>query len=76
MAVATELSIAAEWRDRVLELRNVAERTDDPHLRYKLFALADRWELFAEALHDAASSAPAPAVPQQPENCAASPRAL
>lgn len=54
MAVAMGLSVAAEWRHRVTELREVAERTEDPHLRYKLFTLADRWELFAEGLRDAA----------------------
>jgi hypothetical protein len=66
MTVAMELSVAAEWRDRVLELRDVAEHTEDPHLRYKLFSLADRWELFAEELRDSALSAAPPAVAQQP----------
>lgn len=54
MTVATGLSVAAEWQHRVSELRDVAECTEDPHLRYKLFTLADRWEQFAEGLRDAA----------------------
>ncbi|MGO8917627.1 MAG: hypothetical protein ACLQJR_17115 [Stellaceae bacterium] len=53
MTVAMELSVAAEWRHRVAELRDVAERTEDPYLRHKLFTLADRWELFAEELREA-----------------------
>lgn len=51
-----EMSVATEWRHRVVELREVAERTEDPHLRYKLFTLADRWELFADDLCEAALS--------------------
>lgn len=54
MTAAMEMSVASEWHHRVVELRQVAERTDDPHLRYKLFSLADRWELFAEELREAA----------------------
>lgn len=42
LSVASEMSVVAEWLHRVTELRAVAERTEDPHLRYKLFSLADR----------------------------------
>lgn len=54
MTDVQNMSVATEWRHRVIELREVAERTEDPHLRYKLFTLADRWELFAEDLREAA----------------------
>ena len=54
MIAMMEISVASEWRHRVVELRDVAEHTEDPHLRYKLFSLADRWELFAEELRVAA----------------------
>ncbi len=53
MTTVREMSVAAEWHHRVIELRQVAEHTHDPRLRYKLFSLADRWEEFADELRDA-----------------------
>jgi Family of unknown function (DUF6381) len=32
------------WRDKAVELREVAGRTADPELRRRLFDVADRWE--------------------------------
>jgi hypothetical protein len=54
MIAMMDMSVASEWRHRVVELRQVAEHIEDPHLRYKLFSLADRWEVFAEKLREAA----------------------
>lgn len=41
---------AAEWRERITELRELAEHTSDLARRQRYFDLADRWELFAEEL--------------------------
>jgi hypothetical protein len=50
MALATGLSAAMEWREKVIELREVAEHIADPQLRERLFALADHWDEFANKL--------------------------
>jgi hypothetical protein len=48
MATETEVSPAMWWRDKVVELREVAGRTADPELRRRLFEVADRWEETAD----------------------------
>lgn len=50
MSVMIGVSAAAEWREKVAELRAVAEHTDDPQLRGRLFALAEQWDEFAGEL--------------------------
>jgi hypothetical protein len=45
----------AEWRDRIAELRDVAEHTSDPHRRQRYFELAEDWAELAEKLEDAAA---------------------
>jgi hypothetical protein len=66
MITETEVSPATWWLEKVVELREVADRTADPALRRRLFDVADRWELQArDALRsnantlNARSSAPA-----------------
>lgn len=41
---------AAEWRERIAELRELAENTPDLSRRQRYLELADRWEEFAEEL--------------------------
>jgi hypothetical protein len=43
------------WREKVVELREVADRAADPDLRRRLFDLADRWDEFADDLDYAAA---------------------
>jgi hypothetical protein len=50
MPIATELSAAMEWREKVAELRQVAARVADARLRGRLIALADEWDDFADEL--------------------------
>jgi hypothetical protein len=50
MPIATELSAAMEWREKVAELRQVAARVADARLRGRLTALADEWDDFADEL--------------------------
>jgi hypothetical protein len=50
MAFTTELSAAMEWREKVAELRQVAERVADARLQGRLIALADEWDDFADEL--------------------------
>jgi hypothetical protein len=57
MNAALEVSAAVWWREKVVELREVAYRTGDPDLRRRLFDLADRWDEFADDLDYAASRA-------------------
>jgi hypothetical protein len=47
MITETEVSPATWWLEKVVELREVADRTADPALRRRLFDVADRWELQA-----------------------------
>jgi hypothetical protein len=54
---ATEVSAAGWWREKVVELRQVADRTADADLRRRLLALADRWDDFAADLDYSASRA-------------------
>jgi tripartite-type tricarboxylate transporter receptor subunit TctC len=44
------MSEAEEWRERVAELRQFAELTEDAERHQKLLELADRWEEFAKEL--------------------------
>jgi hypothetical protein len=55
MNAATDVSAAMWWREKVVELREVADRTGDADLRRRLFNLADRWDEFADDLDYAAS---------------------
>jgi hypothetical protein len=55
MNAATDVSAAVWWREKVVELREVADRTADPDLRRRLFDLADRWDELADDLDYAAS---------------------
>ena len=55
MTAATEVSAALWWREKVVELREVAYRTAEPDLRRRLFDLSDRWDEFADDLDYAAS---------------------
>jgi hypothetical protein len=50
MSITTELSAAMEWREKVAELRQVAERVADARLQGRLIALADEWDDFADEL--------------------------
>jgi hypothetical protein len=50
MSTTTELSAAREWREKVAELRAVAERVADARLQGRLIALADEWDDFADEL--------------------------
>jgi hypothetical protein len=54
MGTETEVSPAMWWRDKVVELREVAARTADPELRRRLFDVADRWEESADSSRHAA----------------------
>jgi hypothetical protein len=49
------VSAAVWWREKVVELRQVADRTADPELRRRLFDLADQWDELADELDCAAS---------------------
>jgi hypothetical protein len=55
MGAALEVSAAVWWREKVVELREVAYRTIDPGLRRRLFDLADRWDESADDLDYEAS---------------------
>ena len=55
MNAATKISAALWWREKVTELRQVANGTSDPDLRRRLFDLADRWDELADDLDHAAS---------------------
>jgi hypothetical protein len=55
MDAALETSAAVWWREKVVELREVADRTADPDLRRRLFDLSFRWDEFADDLDYAAS---------------------
>ena len=55
MDAALEISAAVWWREKVVELREVAYRTADPDLRRRLFDLSDQWDEFADNLDYAAS---------------------
>ena len=37
-----------DWRERVIELRDIASQTDDADQRRKLLELADKWEKVAQ----------------------------
>ena len=50
MPMTTELSAAMEWREKVAELREVAERVAEPQLHRRLLDLADEWDDFADEL--------------------------
>jgi hypothetical protein len=43
----------AEWRERIVELREVAENTSDQQLKRRYLDLADKWEEFVGELDDA-----------------------
>jgi hypothetical protein len=47
----------AEWRERIVELREVAEHTSDPSRRQRYFELAAEWAELAEKLENAAAEA-------------------
>jgi hypothetical protein len=51
----TNVSAAVWWREKVVELRQVADRTADAELRRRLFDLADQWDELADELDYAAS---------------------
>jgi hypothetical protein len=55
MTAATDVSAAMWWREKVVELREVADRAADPDLRRRLLDLADRWDEFADDLDYAAA---------------------
>jgi hypothetical protein len=42
-----------EWRDRIAELRELAENTSIPCRKRRYLELADCWEKFAEELQEA-----------------------
>jgi hypothetical protein len=50
MPITTELSAAVEWREKVAELRQVAQNIAEPGLQRRLLALADDWDDFADEL--------------------------
>jgi hypothetical protein len=50
MPITTELSAAVEWREKVAELRQVAQNITEPGLQRRLLALADDWDDFADEL--------------------------
>ena len=50
MPITTELSAAMEWREKVAELRQVAQNIAEPGLQRRLLALADDWDDFADEL--------------------------
>jgi hypothetical protein len=52
---STNVSAAVWWREKVVELRQVANRTADAELRRRLFDLADQWDELADELDYAAS---------------------
>jgi len=53
MIITREKSAAAEWREKIAELRQVAETTRDPRLRRRYYELALRWDRFADQLEEA-----------------------
>ena len=46
----TQVSDGEEWRERIAELRELAEQTADAERHQKLLELADQWEEFAKEL--------------------------
>jgi hypothetical protein len=48
--MVTQMSEAEEWRERIAELRQLAEQTADAERHQKLLELADQWEEFAKEL--------------------------
>ena len=48
--MVTQMSEAEEWRERIAELRQVAEQTADVERHHKLLELVDQWEEFAKEL--------------------------
>jgi hypothetical protein len=50
MSMITELTAATQWREKIAELRQVAERVEDTRLQGRLIALADDWDDFADEL--------------------------
>jgi hypothetical protein len=50
MPITAELSAAMEWREKVAELRQVAQNIAEPGLQRRLLALADDWDDFADEL--------------------------
>ena len=44
------MSEAEEWRERIAELRQLAERTADAERHQRLLELAEQWEEFAKEL--------------------------
>jgi hypothetical protein len=44
------MSEAEEWRERIAELRQLAEQTADAERHQKLLELAEQWEEFAKEL--------------------------
>jgi len=44
------MSEAEEWRERIAELRQVAEQTEDAQRHQRLLELAEQWEEFAKEL--------------------------
>ncbi len=46
---------ARDWRERVIELRDIASQTDDADERRKLLELADQWEKVAQDAEPPAS---------------------
>jgi hypothetical protein len=47
------MSKAEEWREHIVELREVAERSSDPERQRKLLDLAEQWEDYAQELEEA-----------------------
>jgi hypothetical protein len=50
MSTTVKLSAAMEWREKVAELRQVAEGVTEPQLHRRLLDLADEWDDFADEL--------------------------
>ena len=48
--MVTQMSEAEEWRERIAELRQVAEQTGDAQRHQRLLELAEQWEEFAKEL--------------------------
>ena len=48
--MVTQMSEAEEWRERIAELRQLAEQTADAERHQKLLELAEQWEEFAKEL--------------------------
>jgi hypothetical protein len=50
--------ISADWRERIAELRELAENTSDLSRRKRYLDLADRWGEFLEELESSTVDAP------------------